>query len=284
MPDPSIENTREYLVVKSNALIQRSRYTMPLSLQKTFAYICSLIRPPCEANNYSWPSDLLTYSFDIRDFCRTCGRNPGAGGSAREYAKYSLKALADESIYLDMGSGKEVLCRWLDEVKIDKDGIVTITIGRYLAPYLLNLKERFTQYQLWNILTMKSAYSIRLYELLRSYINLGEVTFSVDELRKLLFIKGSSCKKCRLNNTKSCLTCEEYKSFYRQFKEFKKKVLVPAVAEITEKSDITVTMKVIIKNRNASHVQFNIKQLDSYFTHIGILIANEELDKKKRKD
>lgn len=267
MPEVNVDKQREYLVVKSNELIQRSRYSMPLSMQKAFAFICSLIRPPCNGKNYIWPNELLTYVFDIRDYCNVCGIDYASGGSALRHIKRSLKALADESIYIDMDDNKEVLCRWIDYISIEKrTGTVTVTLGKHLAPYLFNLKEKFTEYELWNILLMKSAYSIRLYELLKSYVNKKEAYFTVEELRRFLFIKGSGCRVCRDNNTKKCLCCDEYKKSYKEFKEFKKKVLSYAVTEINDLSDLVVTMNVCLSGHTAKGVHFGIK-LRGQITH-----------------
>lgn len=283
MPEYKPDKARDYLVVKSNDLIQRSRYTMPVSMQKAFAYICSLIRPPCNSEKYSWPKELLTYSFDLYEYCEVCGINPLSGGSAIAFVKATFKALADESIYLSVGPDKEVLCRWLDEVKIDKKRkIVTVTLGRYLAPYLFNLKERFTEYELWNILAMKSAYSIRLFELLKSYSNLKEVRFSIDELKQLLYVRAKRCGKCRLANTVSCLTCESYKSSYPSFRDFNKKVLIPAVAEINLKSDLIIHTEVILTRHKASHVKFIIETEDPFFTGISRSLVNEYLNKTRK--
>ncbi|WP_408609851.1 RepB family plasmid replication initiator protein [Konateibacter massiliensis] len=38
-----------------------------------------------------------------------------------------------------------------------------------MTPYLFDLQEKFTSYGLYNILKMKSQYSIRFFEILKSY-------------------------------------------------------------------------------------------------------------------
>ena len=69
-----------------------------------------------------------------------------------------------------MPDGSESLVGWLAKVNTyKKSGIVKIRIDEDLVPYLYELKERFTQYQLYNILAMKSAFSVRIYELMKSY-------------------------------------------------------------------------------------------------------------------
>ena len=278
--EKDVDIQRQYLVVKSNDLIQRSRYSMPLSLQKAFAYILSLVRPPCESKKYNWPQELLTYSFDIRDYCKVCGINYSSGGSALVQAKHSLKALADESIYIDIGNEKEILCRWIDDVEIDrKTKIVTIRLGKHLCPYLFNLKERFTEYELWNILMMQSAYSIRLYELLKSYINMKEITFTVDELRRYLYVHGSSCKKCRLRHSIQCLDCDAYKTSYTRFYDFNQKILKYSVEEINHLTDLLIGTEVITKGHSAEKIRFTIKEKPFINRYLQFNLINQNLNK-----
>ena len=48
-----------------------------------------------------------------------------------------------------------------------KKGVgLAVKMNPLLKPFLLGLQERYTQYQLENILAMKSVYAIRIYELL----------------------------------------------------------------------------------------------------------------------
>ena len=73
-------------------------------------------------------------------------------------------------MWLTMEDGSETLVGWLSKVTLFKgSGIATVTLDDDLVPYLFALGGQFTQYQLCNILSMKSAFSIRMYELLKSY-------------------------------------------------------------------------------------------------------------------
>ena len=281
--DKDVDIMRQYLVVKSNTLIQKSRYSMPLSLQKAFTYILSLVRPPCKSKKYTWPQELLTYSFDIRDYCRVCGINYSAGGSGLAHAKHSLKALADESIYLDIGDDKEILCRWIDEVEIDRGTkVATVRLGKHLSPYLFNLKERFTEYELWNILLMQSAYSIRLYELLKSYINLKEVTFTVDELREYLYVHKASCHRCRYRHSKKCLDCDSYKTAYIRFYDFNQKVIKYSVEEINHLTDLLIATEVITKGHSAEKIRFTINEKPFINRYLQFHLTDQNLNKPRK--
>lgn len=143
---------------------------------------------------------------------------------------------------------EEVLCRWLAKVRTNKrSGIAHIKLDEDLVPYLFDLKNRFTSYGLRNILCMKSQYSIRLYELLKSYKIQVTKTFTIEEFKKLLMI-------------------EDIKS-YNRFPDLRRKVLEPAMKEINEYTDIDVTYREILKGRKVIKLEFHIKDKEQLLAY-----------------
>ena len=221
---------QSYFVVKDNALIQRARYSMTLQQQKMLLYMISKIKPN--------EPESKEYTISIRDYCRCCGIDYNNGGNYA-YIKETLKNIADKSMWLCLPSGTETLLRWLDRVRINKQsGNITYTFHEDMLPFLLNLQDRYTQYCFQDILPMKSTYSIRIYELLRSYFNLRKpITFSLDELRHKL-----NCEK------------------YPRFSNFKQKVLDVAVEEINEHTDLFVEYKLEkIESRSYNRITFFVQ-------------------------
>ena len=160
----SISKQQTYFVVKDNALIQRTRYSLSLQQQKLLLFMISKIKPTDEP--------YTDYSMSIRDYCRVCGLDYDNGGNYA-YIKHSLKSLADQSMWMRMNSGRHILLRWLDRVIIDENsGTIIFSFHRDMFPYLLNLQECYTSYSIMNVLSMRNSYSIRLYELMRSYMNM----------------------------------------------------------------------------------------------------------------
>ena len=92
-------------------------------------------------------------------------------------------------------------------------------------PYLLQLAAQareknafYTQYGLKYVLPMRGQYSPRLYEILKSYQkNNREWFFDTDELKRLLDCQG-----------------------YKNFNDFRKRAIDPAVEEINNFSDLNV--------------------------------------------
>lgn len=228
---------REYTVVKGNELIQKNRFELSLPEQKTIAYICSMIKPLTVLDKINQVPYQLTYEFDIREYCKICGLDYNNGNNYADI-KAILKHLSDRSMWLDDGNG-EVLVRWLSKVRTNKrSGKAIIELDRDLVPFLFDLGQKFTQYQLYNILAMKSSFSVRIYELMKSYQFQKTKTFEIDELKKLLMVE----------NVKS----------YVNYKDFRRFVLEKAESEINELSDINISIEPIKKGNKVVQVKFYI--------------------------
>ena len=245
--DEKLEKNREYLVVKGNDLIQKSRFELSLPEQKTIAYICSKIKPAENGQPF-----LLEYDFEIREYCKICGIHYDSGKNYEEI-KATLKHLRDRSMWLTLEDGSETLVGWLAKVTTNKrSGMVKIRIDEDLAPYLFGLGKRFTQYQLKNILGMKSAFSVRIYEILKSYAYKKTMEIELDELKCLLAV-------------------DKVKS-YNRFPDFRRKVLEIAMREINELTDLEVSYETILKGKKVVGIRFDIATKDA----IGRAIADKK--------
>ena len=215
------------LVVKRNDLIQKSRHRLDLQEQKIILYLISKINPN--------DTDFTDQVFSIADFCRVCGMNSDSGKNYSDIKK-ALQAIRNRSIWITLDDGSETTLAWIDKVRIAKrSGLVHLRLDDMLKPYLLAIHENFTQYELLYTLAMRSQYSVRLYELLKSYQYKKELTISITELKRLLFAEN-----------------------YGRNNNFKQKVLDIATREINELTDISVTYTFIKTGRQFSEVSFVI--------------------------
>ena len=225
-------------VVKSNRLIQQSRFRLNLQQQKIILYLVSQI-------NYN-DDDFKLYEFGIMDFCRICGID-SVGGNNYQLLKDSLQQLRDKSLYIMLDDETEALVGWLDKVYLNKrTGTVQVRLDKDLKPYLLHLRENFTRYELVYTLRMKHKVSPRLYEILKSYHYNGmkpyEKEFDIDELRNLL---------------------DANKDTYKKFKYFNSFVLTPAIQEINDQTDIHVTATPLRTGRKVYAVRIRIEHRDA---------------------
>lgn len=221
---------RHNIVIKANSLIQQSRFSLSAQQQKIVLFIISQIEPQDE--------EFKLYTFEITEFCKICGIEPK--GDIYALLKRQIKDISDKSIWIETENGNETLVRWIEKPYIDKrSGTVQIKIDSDMKPYLLQLKEKFTEYELIYTLNFKSKYSIRLYEFLKSihYKKLEKYnyTISIDKFQRILDSK------------------------YKEFKDFHTRVLKPAQKEINTFSDINFEYKIIKSGKRATEIQLFIE-------------------------
>ena len=153
--------------------------------------------------------------FSIPDFCNICCIDYTNGGNYARLKK-TIKSLADKSVWItDVETKTETLLRWIERPYIEhQSGTIRIKFDELMTPYLLSLNDNFTIFSLINALPMKSKYSIRLYELLKSYQNQSVVTLTVEQLKTFLIPDANSKNK-----------------LYDRFADFNRKVLTVALKE-----------------------------------------------------
>ena len=243
-----IREQREYDVVKANELIQNSRFHLTLQEQKIVLYLISKIKPE--------DNDLKDYMFNIKDFCQICGIDYKNGQNYIDIKK-TIQDLRDKSFWVKVSDTKETLFSWINYATIERnDGIIEIGLSSKMKPYLLQLREKFTQYKLIYTLGMKSQYSVRIYELLKSYENMHRKLFFVDDL-------------------KSMLMCE--KESYKNFNNFKVKILDTAVKEINALTDISVEFETMKEGKKITQVEFVIKSKKDLTERLKTISAIEKL-------
>jgi len=228
----TLSEVRDHLVVKRNDLIQKSRYQMSLQEQKIVLYLISKVKP----DDKNFKEQL----FSIKEFCLVCGIDDDNGKNYGNI-KNTLKTLSDRSIWITLEDGSETTLRWVNKVTINKhSGLIKLQLDEDLKPYLLDLQENFTQYHLIYTLAMQSQYSIRLYELLKSYQFKGCISFDIGELKRLLFAEQ-----------------------YERFPDFKRRVIDMATREINKLTDIQITYELTKEGRKFNEVCFEIHQKDT---------------------
>lgn len=233
MEKRKINEERSLSVVKKNDIVQKARYRLDLIQQKTIMYLISKI-------NSIKDSELPEVTVDIKDLCEIMGIDKRQGKNIAAI-KNALQKLADKSMWVEMGDIDDtlVLMRWLSEVEIKRGrGTVTVQFDGKMAPYLLKIEKCFVEYRLINVLPMKSQYSLRLYELIKSHNGQGKWTVTLDDLRKDLFVEN-------------ILT-------YADYRDFKKRILDTAIMEICNFTDLLVAYEVKRRDRKIYSITFEM--------------------------
>lgn len=252
----AIAKSREYIVSKSNAIVQKSRYNFTLQEQRMIAYICSKIKPISAVDRVNGKPFQLDYNFDIMEYARICG----ISNSGIMYAqiKTTLQGLCEKGMWLMRPDGGEAMVRWLNKAIIyKKNGTVKIRIDEDLAPYLFDLKAKFLSYGLKNILNMKSQYSIRIYELVKSYhdMRVGQLDHRKtvekdDDPMAITWVVD-------LEEFKKRIMVDSIKA-YASFKDLRKRILDKAQNEINTLTDIRVQFQPVKEGRSVTKLKIII--------------------------
>ena len=88
-----IDKSRSMIVVKSNALIQQTRYELSLQEQRILLYLISKIKPD--------DTEIKETEISIIDFCKVCGIDYTKNKATYSYVKSILKNLADKSNWIE---------------------------------------------------------------------------------------------------------------------------------------------------------------------------------------
>lgn len=225
-----VQKKADKKVYKTNEFIQKARFDLTLTQQKLILYAISKINKSSE--NFEKIQINLK---EFQDICNVTHNN--YTGLKQDLTDINKKCwwvtVKDENNRV-----ADCLVQWFSFVKVYKDtSIIELEFHQILKPYLLELSDRFyTSYELQNVLSFKSAYSIRLYELFKSLSNNESWFFTVDSLKEYL-------------------NCQEK---YSVFKDFRKWVLDPSLKEINHYSDLVITYKTEKNGRKISRVIFSI--------------------------
>lgn len=196
---------KNYIVSKANKLIT-SKYELSLQEQRIILSLVSLVDSKDQRQFYE-------YEMSVKEFSDLLG----VENTNHTYLSKVTKSLMTKVVEIE-DDKKIIQVHWLSSCTYYKgEGKVKLELHRDLMPYLLQLKEQFTTYYLSNILQMKSKYSIRLYEIIKSEQFKRNFKLDVDKLRKMM-------------------NCQNYK----RYSNFNQKVIIPAIDEINKKSDIIV--------------------------------------------
>jgi plasmid replication initiation protein len=103
-----------------------------------------------------------------------------------------------------------------------------VSLHEEMMEYLLELKEKFTRYEISNIKNLSSKYELKLYEYIKSYQNMGtSFEITVEKLREILEISETD---------------------YQLFGNLNQKILAPAIVKINQNTDLFVVIKPIKEN------------------------------------
>ncbi len=248
-----IERNRKYAVCKANELIQSRRFSLSLVEQRIIWYLISKIKPE--------DIDLKSYKFKIDEFCRICGTEEDNNGNI-EYIKAVIMKLYTRKFWMMISSTEEAGVGWIEDPIIDHENeTIDLKINKHLKEYLIDLQGLYTTLDLTVGLVLTSKYSIRMYEILKSYAGLKKCEFHVDRLKKLV------------NGEK-----------YNRFADFRRNILEPSVDEINQFADFKVAYTLEKTGKRYTKIYFTMKDKTPFQYHKTIDKIDEKLNAKQAQE
>jgi len=217
-------------VYKSNALIEAS-YRLSVYEQRIILGCIAQVRRDEPL------TDQKLYTVSAQQIAQDAGVSVDR---AYQHLKTAAERLFRREVTLHeapngKGGAKVRLTRWVQEVVYQKDqGTIALRFSQPMVPYLSQLTEQFTRYALTDIARMDSAHAIRLYELLCQWRDAGQREVSVEWLRDAFQLEDK----------------------YPAIKDFKKRVIEPAVEQINELTPLWVKWSQRKTGRRVSHLLF----------------------------
>lgn len=219
------------MVYKSNALVEAA-YRLSVQEQRILLACISQVRRD-EA-----VTDEVLYSVRAADLAKLSGTAVEAAYSELKTAALRLKRREVRLTQEPNGKGKKpkvMITGWVQTIfYIEGEGRVELRFTKDMLPYLTELTRQFTKYALADVAKMDSAYGIRLYELLMQWDSQGQREIEIEQLREWLQLEGR----------------------YPSIKDFKLRVLEPAVAQVNEHSPLQVAWAQRKTGRRVSHLLF----------------------------
>ena len=225
----------ELTVVQSNDLIDAS-YNLSIDEMRIISFVASKID--------SRDKNIGEIKIYAREFCEAFNLD---SHNMHRHLINSIKSLATKAVTISIDERRNAVLPWLAIGVYDKQSSegshVVVEFSKYIAPYLFDLKSKFTSINFEEIAKLNTPFSHRLYQWLMRNKNLN------------------SAKE--FGTVKVCLDLEWMKKQaglegkYERWDVFKTKLLAPAVSQINAKSDISIIFKIIKNGRKVSAVQFN---------------------------
>lgn len=130
--------------------------------------------------------------------------------------------------------------RWVGRCKYhEKEGWIELSWWPDLLPSLMGLKKHFTTYKLQQAHALRSVYSWRLLELLTHYKTSGKAEYTIEDF---------------------CTSMDATEKQRADFNNIKRRIIEPAVKELTAKDGWIIDWTPIKTGRRVSRLHFSFKK------------------------
>ena len=236
-------NNSNYTYKSSNLIL--SSYELSVTQQRIIMLGCKKIQPIYIENRLS-PNDLEdvlgAMKFSLIEISVSEYREEYniKGNNIYEYLEKEVDDLYNQGFYYYDGKNKLCKRRWVSSCDYDREnGKIFLTFNIDIILDLLVLKGNFVALLFDMSQDIRSRYTFRIYEILKSVVYLKEWKIDIEEFKFMLAISNK----------------------YGDFSNLNKKVIKPNIKLINELSDIVVLeYKTIRSGRNVKWLYFKLEK------------------------
>jgi len=228
------------MVYKGNPLIEGA-YSMSNREQRLVALLSSQIEDRQD-------EALHTYLFTVPQLAEYLG----LASDNRRYDKIrsDLYSLMTRVISIQEDDNTELLAHFVSKARLNPDtGKVELQVHEELQPYYLDLKNRYTRYQLGQVMNFRGAYTLRFFEWFKQQEftktpgGWWYVSFEISDLRRRLNLEPRKGQP---------------KAKYPRWPNLRERIIEPVVQEIEEQTDWNVNWETVKWGRKVGEVKFHI--------------------------
>jgi len=152
------DESKFYYVAEHNDLITKARHDLTARQLKIMDFVISKIKPSDSTFNV-----VHTSMYEITNIL-------GLTRSGKNYSDIinNINEMRKKDVFIyNEKERKMTITGWFSDIDVWENGQIELRINQNFAPYLLSLKENYTQYLLLDTIQLNSKYSILLYKLMR---------------------------------------------------------------------------------------------------------------------
>ena len=238
--------------VKQSNRLTNASYSLNATDQKIVLAITSQLKKDGD--------DFETTKINVTDIARLCGFDMK---NAYRIVRAATINLMERVIRMRADDGKgEYLTHWVQSCRYypadnGREACMVYRIDDSIRRDLLKLRRAYVSFKLADAMQFDSQYAMRLYPIFLEWKNVGKVTYTPDKFRNMLGI--------------------DKKKSYASFSNVRIRVIDPALAEINEKSDLSVKCEVKKGGRGnkVSEFTFRIKTKNPSIMPANVPTAND---------
>ena len=210
-------------IKQSNRLVE-ARYNLTKYEQRMMIAICSQLNKNAD--------EFETVRMRVADMAEFCNFD---STKAYSHVKNTILRLLTRTLQIKNADGSWYATHWLQSAKyIESASVIEYKVDSELKIELLQLKKAYLDTAALPLMKFNRDYSARLYFILKKMVKVGDFEYELDYFRD----------RFQLGKT------------YEKVSNFKNRIFEPALAEINEKSDITVEHEYIKEGRSYKKIRF----------------------------